>query len=236
MHTFCMKVWLVTKEICWANVSGKQLYLLSSSMKLGPWWFGGLCPPDQRETQARYPFFQNVVTFVKSHPCSYLIFLLPRDSQQLICARSIHALMAACANRPAAYDLHVRVLRVSLEPFATTSMSVSSTIRAWTVPCAETPPCPMCVRVWGSSLELTANLVSQCNFSLSTVQPSCGDNTPGVLLMEHCRQCDLWHMTLFCWKTTSVSNEQHVMHIKEPMNTYHGRLGVYPGVSGSHSI
>ena len=31
-----MKVWLVTKEIRDANISGKQFYLLSTSMKLGP--------------------------------------------------------------------------------------------------------------------------------------------------------------------------------------------------------
>ena len=32
----------------------------------------GLCPLDQRETQARYPIFQDIFTFVKSHPCPRL--------------------------------------------------------------------------------------------------------------------------------------------------------------------
>ena len=43
MHTFCMKVWLVTKEICLANFSGQQFYLLSnsSSMKLAPYDYMG---------------------------------------------------------------------------------------------------------------------------------------------------------------------------------------------------
>ena len=37
MHTFCIRVWLVTKEIRYqANCSSKQFYLLSISMKLAP--------------------------------------------------------------------------------------------------------------------------------------------------------------------------------------------------------
>ena len=60
-----MKVWLVTKEICLANFSGKQFYLLSSSMQLA---------------QVLFPYQPNVhINCVTTLAACHVIIALPQQ-------------------------------------------------------------------------------------------------------------------------------------------------------------
>ena len=62
-----MNVWLVTKETCLANFSGKQFYLLiSSSMKLASYltWNLPKCIDLTESTRCTYPFFKPALTIL----------------------------------------------------------------------------------------------------------------------------------------------------------------------------